>query len=429
MAISVIKELYVRAQDKHTGERRSQRYINAVGLTRVEHRSLICEPDWSTADFERFSHDNGRTWGEWKNVNTRAYEKKGEDEINTAYRNEIWNPVHGHFVSVGYQRIFFGGHKEVYKVFWGQGKAGFVDHILMVVREEGSDEHNVEVIKYEPGADYDPDNWRDPDYTHNNIGICGYEVVVMEDGQIVFPIQASVRSCCRILGLDLGEVFPSCPDIMRGLLIVRGRFNQARGNYDLSFSKPVVISDLLSSRGVNEPTAAVLPSGRILAVFRGSNVESENWNTRIEPGAPSHKWYCYSDDGGETFTQPAPWHFNDREVFYSAATISAFVRSIQNGRTYWIGNISGPDTYGNHPRYPLVIAEVDESGLLIHDTMTIIDTREHGDSEKLQLSNFSIIQDRETGRIEVYLAKIGQRENFNWWADCYRYFIKVADEA
>jgi hypothetical protein len=120
-----------------------------------------------------------------------------------------------------------------------------------------------------------------------------------------------------------------------------------------------------------------------------------------------------------------PWHFDNREVFYSAATISAFVRSIKNDKIYWIGNISDHATYGNFPRHPLIIAEVDDRGLLMKDTLTTIDKREEGDSDKLQLSNFSIIQDRETGMIEVYLAKLGQREGYTFWADTYRYFIDV----
>ncbi|MDD4109145.1 MAG: sialidase family protein, partial [Prolixibacteraceae bacterium] len=140
---------------------------------------------------------------------------------------------------------------------------------------------------------------------------------------------------------------------MNGLIIVRGKFSESRGVYDLSFSRPVVISDRRSSRGVNEPDVVMLPSGRILAVFRGSNVESKNWNTRIEPGTPAHKWYCYSDDNGKTFTDPVPWHFDDREVFYSSSSIHTFLKSIKNGKIYWIGNISDHNTSGNHPRYPL----------------------------------------------------------------------------
>ena len=114
---------------------------------------------------------------------------------------------------------------------------------------------------------------------------------------------------------------------MKGLIVVRGRWNAATGQYDLRPSEPAVISDLKSSRGVAEPTVLVLRSGRIVVVFRGSNVISEAWNTRIQKGTPAHKWYTFSDDGGKTWTEPVPWHFDTSEVFYSPATISRFLRS------------------------------------------------------------------------------------------------------
>ena len=426
MKSTVRRELYVKAPDERTAESRSHRYINGTGLKRVERRSLHRESDWSNADFERYSEDNGRTWAEWRDVHGKFCETRGDDEINTYDGGETYNPRYGHFVSLGMRRVFFGGHTKAYERLWGRGEAGFVDHSLLMVRRDGSDKRAVDLVRYEDGADYDPENWRNPAYTNRNRAYFGCGVDVLDSGEILFAICANMRSCCRMLGLDVNAVFPSCPDIMCGLIVARGRFNEARGNYDLTFSRPVVISDLKSSRGVNEPSAVLLPSGRILAVFRGSNVENANWKTRIEPGTPAHKWYCYSDDDGKTFTEPVPWHFNDREVFYSASSIAQFVRSSRNGKLYWIGNLSDHTAYGNDPRYPLVIVEVNDRGLLVKETLTTIDTRGEGDGAGFELSNFSILQDRETGLIELYLSKTGQREGNIWWADCWRYFIDVA---
>ncbi len=425
MKITVRQELYVKAPDERTAEHRSQRYVNGTGLKRVEHRSLHGESDWSHANFDRCSEDNGRTWGEWRNVHGRICETKGEDEITIHDGDETYNPRYGHFVSLGMRRVFFGGHTKAYERFWGRGEASFVDHSLLMVRQDGSDTRAVELVKYEDGADYDPENWRNPDYTDRNRAYFGCGVEVLDSGEIIFTIAANMRACCRMLDLDVNSVFPSCPDIMHGLIVARGRFNKARGDYDLTFSRPVVISDLQSSRGVCEPSAVQLPSGRLLAVFRGSNVGRASWKTRIEPGTPAHKWYCWSDDGGLTFTDPSPWHFDDREVFYSASSIAQFVRSARNGKLYWIGNLSDHTADGNDPRYPLVIAEVNDRGLLAKETLTTIDTRGKGDDAELQLSNFSILQDRETGAIELYLTKLGQRQGAKWHADCWRYFIEV----
>jgi hypothetical protein len=425
MPISVRRELYVPAPDQRTSESRWQRYTHGTGLHRVEHRSLVREADWSNEDYERHSDDNGRTWGEWKDVHAQGYERKGEDEITVYDGTEAYNPRHGHFASVGMRRIFLGGHEAAFEAYWHRGESGFVDHTLMVVRQDGSEERSVELIKYEEGANYDPTNWRDRAYTQQNRAYLGSGIVVQADGQIVFPIAAALPSCCRILGRDVAELFPSCSDIMHGLIVARGGFDSSRGNYDLAFSRPVVIGDLKSSRGIDEPVCAVLPSGRIVTVFRGSNVDSPSWKTRIESGTPGHKWFCYSDDGGKTFTDPVPWHFDDREVFYSSATFHQFLRSQRNGKLYWIGNITDHTACGNYPRHPLLIAEVNERGLLAKSSLAIIDKREKGDSDKLQLSNFSVLQDRETGIVELYLSKLGQREGNTWWADCWRYFIDL----
>jgi hypothetical protein len=41
------------------------------------------------------------------------------------------------------------------------------------------------------------------------------------------------------------------------------------------------------------------------------------------------------------------------------------------------------------------------------------------------LSNFSLLQDRETGLVELYLSRLGQRKANLWHADCYRYIIDL----
>ena len=430
MTTRVRSELYAASPDKKTADARAMRYVDVETLRRLEHRSLHRESDWTNEDYERYSDDNGRTWGPWKNVFDKVHETKGEDEIVTwdgANWNQAYNPRYGHFVSVSLRTTFFDGHAKAYERHWG-GQLGYVNHCLLEVRANGSEERSSQLIKYEPGADYDPDNWRDPAYIENNIGCFGSNVDVLDNGEILFPIDANFIACCRILGVDPNEIFPSCPHLTHGMIVARGTFNEARGNYGLTFSRPIVISDLKSSRGVNESTAVMLPSGRIVAVFRGSNMISEARNTRIEPGTPPHKWFCWSDDGGKTFTEPFPWRYEDGEVFYSPSSRSNLVKSIKNGKIYWIGNITDHRALSNGPRYPFIIAEVNDRGVLIKDSVTTIDTRREGDSEKITLSDPGILQDPETGLTELYITKSGQREGLPRWADCWRYFVDVGDD-
>ena len=386
-------------------------YPDAQGLRLIERRSVAHESDFSNGIWQRESPDNGRTWGDWEDVYRESFQKVGEkDEIlrHAFETTTLRDPVSGNQVSCAMLRYFFNGHVEAYRRMWGNGEAEYRDHCYLAYRRpDGTDRQ--QFLAYEEGADYDPANPRDPAYMDHNLAYFG-NIHPAADGDLLIPIGPNVVSCCRILGLDVQEVFPSCPQLMCGVLLVRAHWDAEKEAYDLTYSRPAVIDDLQSSRGVCEPCVSQLASGRILMVFRGSNTRSEAWHTRIEPGTPGFKWYLYSDDGGRTFTRPMPWRFDTGEVVYSSATVSDFFQSKKTGKTYWIGNITDPTKIdGNYPRYPLQICQVDDRyGYLLKDTLTEIDTRRPGDSELVQLSNFSLLENRETLNLEVRLAKIGQ---------------------
>ncbi|MEM2997706.1 MAG: sialidase family protein [Thermoproteota archaeon] len=324
------------------------------------------------------------------------------------------------------QRLFLEDHRESYRKYWGEAVKTFTDHSFIRVSKDLRD-WRWQKVKYEEGADFSEDDWAREGYVNVNEAYAGCNIEVLENGDIMFPVAANVVKCCRILGIDVNVVFLSCPQIMHGLIVFRGSWNKMEEKYDLTPSKPVVISDLKSSRGVDEPTIIVLKSRRIVVVFRGSNVISKNWKTRIRRGTPSHKWYVFSDDGGRTFSEPVPWHYDNGEIFYSPASISRFFRSTKNGKAYWFGNITGPEAYGNSPRYTLIMAEVDEeTGFLKKETYTLVDDRNpETESEELQLSNFSLLEDRETKSIELYLTKLEAYREDRWRGDAYRYTIEV----
>jgi hypothetical protein len=211
------------------------------------------------------------------------------------------------------------------------------------------------------------------------------------------------------------------------VVVARGKYDPIEDKYNFTFSNPVILSDLRSSRGIDEPILAELESGRLLLVMRGSNISRPQWKTRIEPGTPSFKWYAYSDDGGATFTTAEPWHFDDCEVIYSGATISSFERSTKNGKLYWFGNIAPHTASGNWPRYPLHMAEVNETtGTLIKETLTVIDTKREGETDFVQLSNFGIMEDRETLNFHLNLIKIGQYDRTKpYFCEGWEYEIDV----
>ena len=71
--------------------------------------------------------------------------------------------------------------------------------------------------------------------------------------------------------------------------------------------------------------------------------------------------------------------------------------------------------------------EINEDGLSFKkDFVTVIDDRDpERDSEHLQLSNFSLLEDRETHEMEVYLTKLGERGGGPdvWTADAYKHTL------
>ena len=423
--ISIQSEILAPMQEENRCVGISEKYTDFDGFRRERTETTTAQSDFAETCRVCYSDDNGRTWGPWKDVYAETFERIGDkgqhERMFYDFNADIYNPVHRHYVSVGMERIFANGHEEAYRKYWS-GEVGFCDHSYLCVRKVGSDVSTPYLIKYEEGSEYDPANPLDENYFLKNNSYFG-KPYVMKNGDVIFAVGPPVITCCRMLGIDAQEIFPSNPYVHHGLIIGRGRWNGEK--YDLTFSRPVVISDLKSSRGVDEPLIAELNSGRILVVFRGSNVQTKNWNTRIEPGTPGHKWYCYSDDGGKTFTDPVPWHFDNGEVIYSSATISYFLRATKNGKLYWFGNITDHNVNGNYPRYPLQLVEIDETyGTAKRNTLTVIDTRREGESEFLQLSNFALLDDRETGDIECYLTKIGILGNTQVWrAPAVRYKI------
>ena len=69
--------------------------------------------------------------------------------------------------------------------------------------------------------------------------------------------------------------------------------------------------------------------------------------------------------------------------------------------------------------------EIDEERLAFKkDTLTVIDDR---DSEHMQLSNFSLLENRETQDMELYLTRLGERGGGDdtWSADSYPFTLKV----
>lgn len=214
-----------------------------------------------------------------------------------------------------------------------------------------------------------------------------------------------------------------------GSLCFIGKWNPEARDYHWTAGKRVEISPDVSSRGLMEPEVAELKNGRVLVIWRGSN-------GGLDPAkSPGRKWFSVSTDGGLTLGEVRELKYDDGSRFYSPSSIHRMIRHGVTGKLYWIGNISAVPSRGNWPRYPLVIAEVDEEiPALKKDTVTAIDDRRPRQTAAIEFSNFSLLEDRRSNTLELYLTCYGEFGEFpekNWcdadWftADNYKYTLTL----
>ncbi len=125
---------------------------------------------------------------------------------------------------------------------------------------------------------------------------------------------------------------------------------------------------------------------------------------------------------------PTPWTYEDGFAFHSPSACSELLTHT-NGKLYWIGNICEKNPQSNRPRYPITIGEVNQdTGLLIRDSVTIIDDRQPGEGERMTLSNFHAREDRENGNVLVFLPRFfvnGDEDEHRFTADLSQITVRV----
>jgi hypothetical protein len=206
-----------------------------------------------------------------------------------------------------------------------------------------------------------------------------------------------------------------------------GKWDVAKQTYIWEKSQPICVPHRLSARGLLEPSVAELSDGRLWMVMRGSNrtFQGDDWTGTVDN--PGRKWMSLSVDGGRSWSPVTDLRYDTGEQFCSPSAFAKLLRHSRTMKLYWFGNICRGPSRGNRPRHPLYIAEVDESTpSLKKDTLAIVDDRDPvADSDVLQLSNFHLLENRQTGEIELYLTRYGERESSRTHADAYKYTIEL----
>ena len=380
------RELYLPAAGEDAARWCAVSYVDG-GLTRLEILRTSARSD-AYQDFERrISRDNGRTWSAAEPIAgvTRQLPDGG---MVTYPGGCYYDPCLGIVYEKRMRRSWPGS--EIYTFSWANHEHPFNDHTFVV--EDGQVE---KLLRYEEGPDYDPERPFDPVYCTANRAYFGVSMAFAADGTAYLPLVCYRQG--QEYGLTAGGIVLMRRDP------VSGEWTASTQHY---------LDPELSSRGLLEPDVAVLRDGTLLVVARGSNTET----------TPGRKWFALSTDGGKTLTPVEAFRYADGSPFYSPSSIHRLIRSSVNGRLYWLANIVAAPPAGNGPRYPLYIAEIDEDVIaVVKESLIVVDDRGEGEPEALQLSNFSVLEDRETGNIEIYMTRLGENAEHFWQGAVYRY--------
>lgn len=334
-----------------------------------------------------FSPDNGRTWQPME---------AGPDfdaDLPWGYRrtpHNLWlDPVSGNLLRLLNCMDTAGKDPTVHEPDW-EWQSYYLRY--RVSRDGGSTWLFDEPVVLD-GDEYSPRHPLTGVYIGKNsffLGDSGCQPIRTADGAVLVPIQ-----------------FPPLADDGEGLYnpgggwywldsaVLIGQWADG-GRIRWEMSEPISGDPDRTARGLYEPTLAELADGRILCVMRGSNGGSKDPDFEW----PSRKWYAVSSDGGHTWSSPEAWTYSDGEPFFSPASMSQlFAHS--SGRIFWVGNLSQSNCRANHPRWPLVIGEVDpDAPGLIRETILEIDSKREGESD-VNLSHWLMFEDRETTNIVI----------------------------
>ncbi len=369
-------------------------------LERREWRASESTDDVADEQTARWSTDNGRTWTDWVPQQPSSLVDYSGTKVWEGGWADTYDLASGRLVQAWLRQI----------------QRDSVFHCFSYIRTStdlGRTWSKPTPLHYEGGPEFDPQAPARPEFLNRNEGYPGSNFAVLPDGTLVLALAHANAP---------GDPKNSQRPWRLGSVLFRGRWNGA--TYDWVPGARVEISANLSARGLMEPEVAVLRDGRLLVVWRGSDTGWDG-SRATEPG---RKWFSLSTDGGRTLGPVQAWRYADGAPFYASSAIHRMIRHSVTGRLYWIGNLSIAPPRGNHPRHPLVIAEVDEaSAALKRESVTVIVDRSPYHGPDVQFSNFSLLEDRETHNLELYLTTYGQELDPKDWAtaDSWRYTVTL----
>ena len=414
---SISKEVYMPSPGPNVAAHAHRHYIGR-GVRMVEVRSQTSTSDWGNTIRRRYSENNGATWSDWELV-WKEYPTQGELVREESEQDNRYDPASGKVIQTRFQRLVRGDPTKT--GLFADGKRLFWDHVFYQLSDDdGRTWDAPRMLRFEAGGDFCEDRWDDDDYlVHNEMYYNGIEV--LPNGSVLVSVTAAVEHRDPE-DEKVKESFPNAtqPGCVGGLLNFIGHWNAARGDYDWQTSDIAWVPRRVSTRGLVETAVSQLTNGDLLLIARGSNAGADP----VE--CPSRKWMTVSEDGGLTWAPVTDLRYDTGEQFYSPCSMPATIRSTKTGRLYFVGNVTETPPEGNGPRYPLVIAEIDEDiPALKKDTLTIIDDRDPATEAATMGMWGKPFENRETLDLELFLTRHWTHADpeERWTADGYRYVL------
>ena len=407
---TVSREVYVRNTVRnvapwvwtYTGEPGYREEIH----TRWSHEDQVRGyGDSPTDPRRRVSHDDGKTWSELTPLPPILTLGDQISIIDWKFCG-IYDPASNRHVDLSIHHLRDMREGPPRRIF---------NHAMVRLSADGGETFGPpEMLRYEEGEELSPETLLDPEFLTNNTGYPGQSILRHSNGTLIIPV-TNTNIPAHVQDEPVGRtVWPAKGGI--GSLCYVGRWNEDADAYVWNAGTPVWLSRDDAFNGLLEADIAELGDGRVLIVWRATKNGQEK---------PAYKYFAVSDDGGLTFSEPGVFCYSDGLPFFSSSSFHRLFRSSLTGKLYWIGNILPEHTTNpGHPRYPLIIAEIDESTYgLKRETVTEIDTRWPGEGERLQLSNFWVIESQAERNLEIYLTRLSEDPDEVFTANVYRYTV------
>jgi hypothetical protein len=391
--VQVKKELYKKSPKPKAAALARVEYVGAKRELMEWQGVEVLDDVWDE-QVARWSTDNGRTWSEFVPM---------QPSSNVSYKGvTVWEG--------GVSRLYDSAAGVLVEMWLRQIAVKGLYNNFTYCRfshDFGRTWTTPKQLRYEDGDEFDPNEPLKPSFLQRNHAYPGSNVLRHSNGALIHCVAHANAA--------------NDPDNDKrawrmGSLCFVGKWDKRAKDYQWTASQRIEISPDWSSRGLMEPEVAELKDKQVLIIWRGSNTAKTD----------GRKWFSISTDGGMTLSPVQELKYDDGSRFYSPSSYHRMIRHSVTKKLYWVGNICAEPPSGNSPRYPLIIAEVDEKiPALKKSTVTAIDDRKPEQPAALQFSNFSLMENRETHNLELHLTTYGQNAANVYTADNYKYTLTL----